>query len=122
MAKRILIVEDEPDQREVLKFRLEQNGYEVILACDGEEGLLKAQTEHPDLVLLDIMLPKMDGFEVCRRLKQDKNTAAIPIMGLTAFSQKSTEEKVRAAGSNDFMSKLSDSSELLARIKRLIGG
>ena len=120
MGKRILVVEDEPDQLTTLKFRLEANGYEVISASDGEEGLAKAQKEHPDLILLDIMLPKMDGFEVCRRLKQDKSTSSIPVIGLTAYGRQYGEDKARAAGVNDYMDKAYEPKDLIARINSLL--
>src|ERR1700688_4887757 len=81
---RILVVDDTPDNVEVLKVRLESQGYEVLTAADGEEGLAKIQAETPDLVLLDIMMPKLDGIEVCRRVKADAALPFIPIIMVTA--------------------------------------
>jgi len=84
MSKRILVVDDEPDIVEVVRLRLEANNYEVIAAYDGEEGLRKARNEQPDLIILDILMPEMDGYTFVRELKADESIKDIPIVVLTA--------------------------------------
>ena len=89
MKPLILIVEDEPPLIEILKYNFEDAGFRTSLATDGDEGILKAQEEVPDLIILDWMLPKRSGIEVCRKLKQDKHTKTVPIIMLTARSEES---------------------------------
>ena len=84
MSAKILVVDDEPDALELIEFNLKAAGYEVVTAADGAEGLKKARTAAPALILLDVMLPEMDGMEVCKILKRDAATAAIPVIMLTA--------------------------------------
>lgn len=115
--KKILVVDDEPEIVQILKMRLEANGYEVITACDGQEGLGKAKEESPDLILLDLMMPEMDGMKVNAKLKDDSITADIPVIFLTA--KNTTADKVEGfqAGIEDYVTKPFDSKELLARIE-----
>jgi signal transduction histidine kinase len=117
---KVLIVDDYAANVKLLERNLQAAGYETVAACDGEDALLKVKTERPDLILLDIMLPKIDGFEVCRRLRADEATAVIPIIMITAL--KDTEDRIRGleSGGDDFLSKPFDRGELLARVKSLL--
>lgn len=121
MYKKILFIEDELDQIMMVKMRLEASGYKVVSAADGDEGLKKVHRERPDLILLDIIMPKIDGYEVCKRLKQDPDTRNIPIIGITASGARGTEEKCRALGADDFIKKPFESADLITKIKALIG-
>jgi two-component system cell cycle response regulator len=117
---KILIVDDYAANVKLLERNLQAAGYETVAAWDGEDALQKVRTERPDLILLDIMLPKIDGFEVCRRLRADEATAVIPIIMITAL--KDTEDRIRGleSGGDDFISKPFDRGELLARVKSLL--
>lgn len=119
---KILIVDDEPAIIAALSLRLEANGYEAISAVDGVTGLNKARAEKPDLIILDIMLPKMDGFKVCRMLKFDEKYNFIPIIMLTAKVQQADADQGKEAGADAYMIKPFRSEELLAKIKELLGG
>ena len=116
---RILVVDDTPQNIKVLDAMLTPRGYEVIPAESGDEALAKVGAERPDLVLLDIVMPGMDGYEVCRRLRSDSATALLPVVMITASGE---QEKVSAieAGADDFINKPLDQAELLARIRSLI--
>lgn len=120
MSKRILIVDDELDLIDIFKGRLETNGYTVIVASDGVEGLEKAKTEKPDLILLDIMMPKMDGYQVCRFLKFDEAFKHIPIILLTARGQKQDQTKGMEVGADAFVTKPFDRAELLKKIEEYL--
>jgi len=117
---KILIVEDNQENMDLLVYFLRPQGYEIIGVGDGLSALEKVEEEHPDIVLLDIMLPKMDGYEVCTRLKKDPETKFIPIIMLTAL--KELKDKVRAleVGADDFLSKPFENIEMLARVKSLL--
>lgn len=120
MAKRILIVDDEPQMVDMLKIRLEASGYEIITAYDGQEGLEKARKEKPDLMILDLMLPKMDGYKVCGLLKKDARFAKIPIIIFTARAQQEDMALGEEMGANAYITKPFDSQVLLAKIAELI--
>ena len=121
MAKsKILIVDDEPNVVIVIKDRLEAKGYETITAKDGEEALAKARSEEPDLILLDIMLPKMDGFKVCRMLKFDERYKQIPIVMLTAKATQADVKTGKETGADAYMVKPFDFDTLLMTIERLL--
>lgn len=115
---RILIIEDEPDMRRGVEHNLQFEGYQVLTAADGPTGLQKAQEEHPDLILLDLMLPGMDGMEVCRKLQQKK--IHIPIIMLTARSQERDKVMGLELGADDYLSKPFGIKELLARVKAVL--
>ena len=117
---RILIVEDNQENIDLLVHFLRPKKYEIISVMDGAKGLEAAKTEKPDIILLDIMLPKMDGFEVCEKLKKDKETQFIPIIMITAL--KDLKDKIRSleAGADDFITKPFENVELLARVRSLL--
>jgi two-component system phosphate regulon response regulator PhoB len=120
MAKpRILIIEDERGLTEVLAYNLHREGYETVVAHDGVEGLRKAQTQPPDLVILDLMLPGMDGLEVCRQLRAGKQTARIPILMLTAKSEETDQVVGFSVGADDYVTKPFSVKVLLQRIRAL---
>lgn len=121
MSKKILLIEDEMDQITVVSLRLKANGFKVIFAMDGEEGLKKATEEKLDLILLDLIIPKIDGFEVSRRLKADELTKNIPIIAITAAGIKNIEQRCRVAGMDDFIAKPYNSTELVSKIKNFLG-
>lgn len=120
MAKRILIVDDEPDIVEVLKQRLTGAGFEVIIAEDGYMGLETARREKPDLIILDLMLPKIEGYKVCRMLKFDKDYSHIPIIILTARSQPVEEEIGYSTGANLYLTKPFNGNDLVAKVKEFL--
>lgn len=121
MSKTILIVEDEQNLVELLKYRLEANEYKVETAFDGEEGLKKIKKVNPDLVILDIMMPKMHGYDVCRLAKEDKKTKNIPIIILTARAQNKDITEAMDCGADAFLSKPFEPAVLLKKVKELIG-
>ena len=118
--KKILFIEDEPDQIMMISLRLEKSGYAVISSMDGEQGLKKAVAENPDLILLDVIMPNMDGFEVARRLRENPVTRHIPIISTTAAGMDDVERQCIAAGADDCVRKPYDSANLLEKIKLLL--
>lgn len=120
--KRILIIEDEKQLVEMLTMRLEKEGYDVISAHDGKSGLEKARSEKPDLIILDLMLPIMDGYRVCAFLKKDSRYSKIPILMFTAKAQDSDRELGMEMGADAYISKPFDAPVLLAKIKEFIKG
>jgi CheY-like chemotaxis protein len=119
MAK-ILIVEDNEMNRDMLSRRLERRGYAVVVAVDGAQGVDKAHTEAPDLVLMDMSLPIIDGWEASQKLKADPATAAIPIIALTAHAMNSDRDMALKAGCNDYDTKPVDLPRLLGKIEALL--
>jgi DNA-binding response OmpR family regulator len=119
-SKKILIVDDEVQLVEMVKLRLEANGYSVITACDGQEGLDKARIEKPDLIILDLMLPKIDGYKVCRMLKFDEKYKNIPIILFTARAQQEDEKLGKEVGADAYITKPFEPQVLLDKIKALI--
>ena len=118
--KRILIVEDERQMVEMMKMRLEANDYEVLAAYDGQEGLDMAKKEKPDLIILDLMLPKMNGYKVCGLLKKDARYAKIPIMIFTAKAQEEDKKLGEEIGADGYLTKPFEPETLLGKIKELI--
>lgn len=118
---KILLVEDNEMNRDILIRRLQRKGYEVEAAVDGAEGIEKAIQGKPAIVLMDMNLPVVDGWEATRRLKADPATAAIPIIGLTAHAMSGDREKVLAAGCDDYDTKPVDFPRLLQKIETLTG-
>jgi two-component system cell cycle response regulator DivK len=119
MAK-ILLVEDNEMNRDMLARRLERRGYQVVMAVDGDQGLQLAQAEAPDLILMDMSLPVLDGWEATRRLKAMPVTQAIPIIALTAHAMSGDREKALEAGCNDYDSKPIEFPRLLGKIEALL--
>ena len=119
--KKILIVDDDPTTLKILSVRLRINGYEVLTATNGEEGLQKAKSENPDLLLLDLMLPKINGYQVCRMLKFDDKFKRIPIIILSALHEKKEHDKAVEAGADGVLLKPFDLELLLSKIKDSLG-
>ena len=120
MGKKILVVDDEPDIVKVVQLRLKASGYDVITANDGEEGLKKVKEERPDLVVLDVMMPKLDGYKVCRLLKFDSRYRAIPILMLTARSQPEDIKLAGECGADGYHTKPLEPKAFLDKIKELL--
>jgi DNA-binding response OmpR family regulator len=116
MPSRVLFIEDEDEIVELMRMRLEAAGFTFTSACNGEEGLVKAQKDKPDIILLDIIMPKVDGLTVCRKLKTDGATKNIPVIMISAAGSKEMQEKCREAGAQDFIRKPFEASELLIKI------
>lgn len=120
MNTKILVVDDELDALELIEFNLKAAGYEVVTAADGNEGLQKARTVLPGLILLDVMLPEIDGMEVCKILKRDPATAAIPIIMLTAKGAEIDRVLGLELGADDYVTKPFSPRELMLRVKGLL--
>ena len=118
--KKILIVDDEEKNIKLIKGILAAERYQVYEALNGEEALKQVADNHPDLILLDIMMPGMDGFEVCKRLKQDESTRMIPIVMVTALNEKEHSIRAMKVGADDFLTKPVDHTELQVRVKSLL--
>ena len=116
----ILIIDDNENDIKLLKGMLKSENYNLLSALRGEEGLKIVADTPPDLILLDVLMPEMDGFEVCRQLKQEKKTRIIPILMITALKEKEYCLKALEEGADDFLSKPVDKTELQARIKSLL--
>lgn len=114
---KILVVDDEPPMIQVLSYNLKQSGYEVLVARDGEEALAQARRHQPDLVILDLMLPKIDGFEVCRRIRRERD---VPIIMLTARDDEIDRVVGLELGADDYVAKPFSVRELLARVKNVL--
>jgi two-component system, OmpR family, alkaline phosphatase synthesis response regulator PhoP len=117
---RVLIVDDNPQNADLMEAYLGSSGYELRTAADGEQTLHDIAEWQPDLVLLDIMMPKMSGFEVCKRLRADRATRDIAVLMVTALDQPSDIERAVEAGTDDFLSKPINKSELLLRVRALL--
>ncbi|MDP8297509.1 MAG: response regulator [Candidatus Orphnella occulta] len=120
ISKRILVVDDEEDIVALVRIRLEAEGYEVLVASDGQQALDTAKKEMPNLIILDLMLPKIDGYKVCRMLKFDERYKKIPIILFTARSQSSDKDLGMEVGADAYLTKPFDSKVLLDSIKRLL--
>jgi two-component system cell cycle response regulator DivK len=117
---RILVIEDDEMNRDSLTRLLRRRGYEMLTACDGVEGVMVGQSEMPDLILMDMSLPVLDGWEATRRLKAAPKTQAIPIIALTAHAMAADRDKALAAGCDDYDSKPIDLKRLLPKIEALL--
>jgi len=117
---RVLVVDDEEHIVELIKFNLENHGYEVITAYDGEEAITKAKKEMPNLIILDLMLPLIDGIDVCKKIKKDSETNNIPIIMLTAKSDETDKVIGLEIGADDYMTKPFGIRELMARVKAVL--
>jgi len=118
----ILVVEDDPHNRELLVHWLQLKGYTVVIAIDGIEGLMRARTVQPDLILMDIGLPKLDGWQTIQRLKASAATRAIPIIALTAYALSEDRARSIAVGCADYETKPIDFAQLAAKITYWLGG
>lgn len=118
---KILLVEDNEMNRDMLSRRLERKGFEVLIAVDGLEGVNMTRSERPDLVLMDMSLPVMDGWEAVRTLKDDPETQAIPVLGLSAHAMTPDRDKAINAGCDDYDTKPVDIKRLLEKIQALLG-
>lgn len=121
VAKRILVCDDDPVILRLLQVNLELEGYEVLSAHNGEEALEIASAERPDLVILDIMMPKLDGYQTAERLKAQDDTKEIPVVFVSAKAQLSDIEKGKSYGVADYLTKPFDPSDLLEIVERLVG-
>lgn len=119
MAK-LLLVEDNEMNRDMLSRRLVRKGYEVVCAVDGAQGVAMASSESPDLILMDMSLPVLDGWEATRRIKADEATRALPIIALTAHAMEGDDQKAREAGCDDYDTKPVDLPRLLGKIEALL--
>ena len=120
MKPRILVVDDEPEAVDLLEYNLKQSGYTVSTAGDGAEALKKARSQPPDLIVLDVMLPEMDGFEICKTLRLDGATAKIPVIMLTAKAAEIDRVLGLELGADDYLTKPFSTRELLLRIKKIL--
>lgn len=118
---KILLVEDNELNRDMLSRRLERRGFALVLAGDGAEALERARAERPDLVLMDLSLPVLDGWEATRRLKAAPDTAGIPVIGLTAHAMATDRDKCLEAGCDEYDTKPVELPRLLGKIERLLG-
>jgi len=121
MTRKIVLAEDEPQIARLIEFKLKKEGYDVTWRKNGEEALKAIKADKPDLILLDIMMPVMDGYEVLRRLKEDENLGDIPVIMLTARAQEKDVVKGIDLGAEDYITKPFHPAELLARVKRILG-
>lgn len=118
---KILIVEDNEMNRDMLSRRLNRKGYEIVMAVDGEQGVTMASSESPDLILMDMSLPKIDGWEATRRIKNADETKSIPVIALTAHAMSEDREKALEAGCDEFDTKPVELPRLLNKIKTFLG-
>lgn len=117
---KILLVEDNEMNRDMLSRRLQRKGYEVVIATDGAQGVAVARSEQPDLILMDMSLPILDGWEATRKIKADPATGAVPVIALTAHAMAGDQEKCVAAGCDDYDTKPVDLARLLGKIELLL--
>jgi CheY-like chemotaxis protein len=122
MPKKLLLVEDNEMNRDMLSRRLTRKGYEVVCAVDGQQGVAMGTSDSPDLILMDMSLPVMDGWEATRQLKADDATSPIPVIALTAHAMDGDEQKAREAGCDDYDTKPVDLPRLLGKIEALLAG
>jgi DNA-binding response OmpR family regulator len=121
MAKKILIVDDEPNIVISLEFLMKKEGFEVAVACDGEEALAKVESFNPDLMLLDVMMPRKSGFEVCESVRSNPNHGGLLIVMLTAKGRDTEVAKGMAIGADAYVTKPFSTKDLLARVKEMLG-
>ena len=120
MGKKILIIEDDPATQRLVDYSLKQEGYQIITASNGLEGIRKALGESPDLVILDVMLPGMDGFEICYRLRSEPSTANLPILMFSAKAQEIDKDTGIKVGADDYLTKPSAPSDIVNRVGKLL--
>jgi two-component system alkaline phosphatase synthesis response regulator PhoP len=120
MEKKILVIEDDPATLRLVDYSLRHAGYQVITSSNGLEGVRKALGESPDLVILDVMLPGMDGFEICNRLKSEPNTAQLPILMFSAKAQEIDKDTGIKVGADEYLTKPAAPSEIVSRVEKLL--
>ena len=120
MAKKILIIEDDPAVLRAISYMLEKEGYGVLTAVNGLEGLRKAKEENPDLLVLDVMLPGIDGYEICHRLRAESQTAQLPILMLSAKGQAADKATGLGVGANEYLTKPVERLVLLSKVEALL--
>jgi two-component system cell cycle response regulator DivK len=120
MSKRILVVEDQEDNRQIIRDMLSATDYEITEAENGEEALAEVARQRPDLILMDIQMPVMDGYEATRRIKADPALRAIPIIAITSYALSGDEQKAREAGCDDYVPKPYSPRQLLAKIRQYL--
>ncbi|MEO0250196.1 MAG: response regulator [candidate division WOR-3 bacterium] len=120
MAKKILVIEDDPAITRLVDYSLKHEGYDVITASNGLEGIRKAKYETPDLVILDVMLPGMDGFEICHRLRSDAATEKLPILMFSAKAQEMDRTTGMKVGADDYLPKPAAPAEIVSRVEKLL--
>lgn len=121
MIKRILVVEDQEDLRGVLRDLLTGSGYEMLEAADGQAGVEKAAAEKPDLILMDIQMPVLNGYDATRQIKADPALTSIPIIAISSFAMQGDEEKARAAGCDQYITKPYSPMQLLRLLRQQLG-
>ncbi len=119
--QKILVCDDDPHIRNIIDFGLEAEGFQVLVGADGPQALTLARSEHPDLVILDVMMPGSDGLEVCRTLKQDPATSQIPVLLLTARAGKADRDLGLAAGADDYITKPFSPPRLVEKVQSVLG-
>jgi two-component system alkaline phosphatase synthesis response regulator PhoP len=120
MAKKILVIEDDPAISRLVDYSLRHEGYEVISATNGLVGIRKAHNEAPDLIILDVMLPGMDGFEICHQLRTEKDTAQLPILMFSAKAQEIDKNTGLKVGADDYLPKPAAPAEIVKRVEKLL--
>jgi len=120
MSKRILVIEDDPASLRLMQYILEHKGYEVLTAVNGLDGLKKARSEEPDLVILDVMLPGMDGFDICYHLRAEPQTAKLPILMLSAKAREVDRDTGLKVGADYYITKPVDPAEIISSIETLL--
>jgi two-component system, cell cycle response regulator DivK len=120
VSKRILVVEDQPDNRQIIRDMLADTGYEIVEAENGEEALAAIAKQRPDLILMDIQLPVMDGYAATRRIKTDPALKSIPVIAVTSYALSGEEKKAREAGCDDYVPKPYSPRQLLAKIRQYL--
>jgi two-component system cell cycle response regulator DivK len=120
MSKRILVVEDQPDNRQIIRDMLADTDYHITEAENGEEALAAIVKERPDLILMDIQLPVLDGYAATRRIKSDPNLKSIPVIAVTSYALSGEEKKAREAGCDDYVPKPYSPRQLLAKIRQYL--
>src|SRR6185312_3697336 len=120
VSHRILIVEDQEDNRMIMRDVLSAAGYELIEAVNGKDGVSRAQSDRPDLILMDIQMPVLDGYEATRQIKADPNLKSTPIIAVTSYALSGDEAKARAAGCDSYVSKPFSPRQLLARVREYL--
>jgi len=121
MSKKILVVEDTEDNRQILRDLLGMAGYDMVEAHDGLQGVAMAAEHKPDLILMDIQMPVLDGYEATRRIKADPALASIPIVAVTSYALSGDEQKARDAGCNDYIAKPYSPRQMLAKVREILG-